>query len=326
MKDTRPYEGLTPELVLESAEIAGFRCDGSLLSMNSYENRVYRVGIEDGDPIIIKFYRPHRWSDDAILEEHDFSLELQDRELPVVAPMLVDHLSLLTHGDFRFAIYPLCPGRWPELASKDERLVAGRFLARIHAVGRTAQFDHRPSIDIERQGREPVRWLLEHRFIPDHLIDAYCSLTDDLFPEIERCFEMAGEFRMARIHGDCHPGNILWADAGPHFVDMDDCMTGPAVQDLWMLLSGHPEEMRSQAGEILEGYQDFLDFDFRELWLVEALRTLRLMHYSAWIAKRWHDPAFPKAFPWFSGVRYWEDHILTLREQAALMQEPPLVS
>jgi Ser/Thr protein kinase RdoA (MazF antagonist) len=324
MNDSRPYSGLMPAVVLQAVEQAGYTCDGSLLSLNSYENRVYRVGVEGGQPVVAKFYRPDRWSDEAILEEHAFSIELQSMEIPVIAPLIVNGQSLLQNAGYRFAVYPLCGGRWPELSNADDRRMLGRFLARIHAVGRLRQFDARPDIDVDRLGKDSVEWLLESDFIPAHLEDAYDSLTGDLLPAIDRCFDLAGDFRWLRIHGDCHLGNILWTGNGPHFVDLDDCVNGPAVQDIWMLLSGGDDEMRLQLSEILEGYEEFLDFNPRELWLVEALRTLRLMHYSAWIARRWDDPAFPKAFPWFEGTRYWEDHILALREQAALLQERPL--
>jgi len=324
MNDPTPYADLGPDIILGAAERAGFRCDGRMMALNSYENRVYRIGVEDEAPIVAKFYRPDRWSDESILEEHQFSIELQSMEIPVVAPISVDGKSLLDHAGYRFAVYPLCGGRWPELDSADDRRMLGRFLARIHAVGRLRQFGVRPDIDIARLGQESAEWLLENECIPPHLEDAYDSLTRDLLPAIDRCFGLAGDFRWLRIHGDCHLGNILWTGNGPHFVDLDDCVNGPAVQDIWMLLSGSDDEMRLQLSEILEGYEEFLDFDTRELWLVEALRTLRLMHYSAWIAKRWDDPAFPKAFPWFEGTRYWEDHILALREQAALLQERPL--
>ena len=324
MDDTRPYAGLIPTVVLEAVEQTGFTCDGSLLALNSYENRVYRVGVEGQQPVVAKFYRPDRWDDDAILEEHGFSIELQSMEIPVVAPLIFDGKSLLQHAGYRFAVYPLCGGRWPELDSADDRRMLGRFLARIHSIGRLRQFDARPDIDIERLGQDSVEWLLENDFIPAHLEDAYDSLTADLLPAIDRCFDLAGDFRWLRIHGDCHLGNILWTANGPHFVDLDDCVNGPAVQDIWMLLSGAEDEMRLQLSQLLEGYEEFLDFDPRELWLVEALRTLRLIHYSAWIARRWDDPAFPKAFPWFEETRYWEDHILALREQAALLQERPL--
>ena len=324
MDAMKPYNDLTPATILESVEQAGFACDGSLLALNSYENRVYRAGVEEGHPVVAKFYRPDRWSNEAILEEHDFSGELESMEIPVVAPLEVNGKTLLKHAGYRFALYPLCPGRWPELDSADDRRMIGRFLARIHAVGRLKNFDERPEIDIDRIGGESVDWLLEHSFIPPHLENAYESLTDDLLPAVEQCFDRAGDSRWLRIHGDCHLGNILWTETGPHFVDLDDCVNGPAVQDLWMLLSGSEDEMRMQLSEILEGYEEFLDFDLRELWLVEALRTLHLLHYSAWIARRWDDPAFPKAFPWFEEPRYWEDHILALREQAALLQERPL--
>jgi Ser/Thr protein kinase RdoA (MazF antagonist) len=324
MTDAVPYENLDPDTVLDAVESAGFLTNGRLLALNSYENRVYQVGVEDERPLVVKFYRPGRWSDEAILEEHAFSMELAEREIPVVAPMEVDGETLLNSAGYRFAIFPSCGGRWPELATSEERRVLGRFLGRIHMVGCASVFRHRPGLDVDRLGQASRDWLLENGWIPDHLELAYDSVTESLLESVRQRFANSGQVRTLRIHGDCHLGNILWTDDGPHFVDLDDCVNGPAVQDLWMLLSGDENEMRGQLSDILEGYREFADFDPRELWLVEALRTLRIMHYNAWIAKRWEDPAFPRAFPWFTESRTWEEHVLVLREQAALLQEAPL--
>lgn len=318
------YEHLSPDTVLDAVEAAGYVTNGRLLALNSYENRVYQIGIEEGRPVVAKFYRPGRWSDEAILEEHSFSQELAGREIPVVAPMDVDGRTLLQSGGYRYALYPSCGGRWPELASMEERALVGRFLGRIHMVGSAFPFRHRPSLDIERLGQASRDWLLEREWIPPHLESAYDSVTESVIDMVHGRFDAAGGTEAIRIHGDCHPGNILWTDDGPHFVDLDDCVNGPAVQDLWMLLSGDEDEMRRQLSDILDGYQDFADFDYRELWLVEALRALRIIHYYAWIARRWDDPAFPMAFPWFSETRTWEEHVLTLKEQAAALQEAPM--
>ncbi len=324
-KTTHPYEALTPDAVLNALEAEGFVCDGRLLALNSYENRVYQVGIEDGAPVVVKFYRPGRWSDAAILEEHGFALELAGHEIPVVAPLAdAGGRTLFEHAGFRFAVFPRRGGRWPELDNADNRLWLGRFIGRIHAVGETRPFEHRPTLTIESFGEASVRYLREHDFIPDHLHAAYDSLTADLLVQIRAAFERAGPVASLRLHGDCHPGNILWTDDGPHFVDLDDARMGPAVQDLWMLLSGERAERTIQLGDVLEGYEEFRDFDPRELHLVEALRTLRLLHYSAWLARRWDDPAFPRSFPWFNTHRYWEEQVLSLREQAAALSEPPL--
>ncbi len=320
-----PYARLTPEVILEAVEQSGRQTSGHLLALNSYENRVYQIGLEGGGFLIAKFYRPGRWSDEAILEEHAFSLELAEHEIPVVAPLRDDNgETLRRHEGFRFALYPRQGGRWPDLDDPDKLLWLGRFLGRIHAVGACRPFEHRPTLDIRSFGIEPYQYLLEAGFIPAHIELAYRTLVEDLIRQIQAAFAAAGDIGTLRIHGDCHPGNILWTDDGPHFVDLDDCRMGPAIQDLWMLLSGERHEMTAALAELLEGYQAFRDFDYREIRLIEPLRTLRMIHYAAWLARRWDDPAFRQAFPWFATDRYWEEHILALREQAALLDEPPL--
>jgi Ser/Thr protein kinase RdoA (MazF antagonist) len=316
-----PYAALTPDVVIDAVEAVGAVPDGRFLALNSYENRVYQVGIEEAPPVVVKFYRPERWSTPTIQEEHDFALELAAAEVPVIAPIVREGRSLFEHGGFRYAVYPRAGGRWPELGTADERQWMGRFLARIHAVGRRRPFRHRPRLDWYAMGRETADYLLDRGWIPPHVEAAYASLVDDALEIVEWRFDAAAPLGTLRLHGDCHPGNVLWTDAGPHFVDLDDCMTGPAVQDLWMLVSGSPEEIREQLDDLLEGYAAFGDFDLRELTLVEPLRTLRIMHYAGWLARRWDDPAFPRAFPWFEEPRYWEQHVLNLREQVAAMQE-----
>mgnify|MGYP001291715969 CR=1 FL=1 len=322
--DRAPFDELGPDQVLDAVEADGFRCDGRFLALNSYENRVYQVGLEDAAPVVAKFYRPGRWSDDAIREEHAFSIQLATAEIPVVAPLEIAGETLLRHDDFRFAVFPRRGGRWPELDDPATREWLGRFLGRIHAQAATAAFRFRPVLDRETFGAEPSNYLLEAGLIPPYLIAAYRTLISDLLARIDDCYARAGQVAYIRLHGDCHPGNILWTDAGPHFVDLDDCRTGPAVQDLWMLLSGDTPAMARQLDHVLEGYEQFADFDTKSLHLVEALRTLRLIHYAGWIAKRWIDPAFPAAFGWFDTPRYWQDMILALREQVALMDESPL--
>ena len=322
---THPYTGLTPDVVLNALEGVGLQCDGSQLALNSYENRVYQIGIVDAPPVVAKFYRPERWSDAAILEEHAFALELQEREIPVVAPLALAGAKTLHAAEgFRFAVFPRCGGRAPELDKPDTLQWMGRFLGRIHAVGAVTSFRERPALDIASFGEASRDYLLAHRFLPDDLLAAWQSVADQALDGVRRCYERAGPVASIRLHGDCHAGNVLWTDKGPHFVDFDDCRMGPAAQDLWMLLSGERTDMTRQLGGVLAGYEDFCEFDARELHLVEALRTLRLLHYSAWLARRWEDPAFPAAFPWFNSQRYWQDRILELREQIALMQEPPL--
>ncbi len=321
-----PYAQLTPELILQALESVGFGCDGHLLALNSYENRVYQVGIEDATPVIVKFYRPERWSDAAILEEHAFALELAEHEIPVVAPLRADDgATLRQFNGFRFAVYPRCGGRWPDLETREQRLQMGRFLGRLHAVASTGRFRYRGRIDCESLGTSAREFLLRQALIPDYLQEAYASLSTELLETVQARFEAAGALPNIRLHGDCHPGNILWTDSGPHFVDLDDSRSGPAIQDIWMLLSGEVAEMHVQLEQLLEGYQTFFDFDPASVLLIESLRTLRIMNYAAWIARRWSDPAFPKAFPWFDSPRYWEEHILSLREQAAALQQPALL-
>jgi len=319
------YSTLIPDTLLDAVDACGYRTDGRLLALNSYENRVYQIGIEDAPPLIAKFYRPGRWTNACILEEHAFALELAAGEIPVIAPLQTNATTLHTFQGFRFALYPRQGGYWPELNSREERAWMGRFIARIHAVGATRPFRHRPELDIDSFGHQSRQLLLDKGFIPAHIEDAYRSLTSDLLQQVAARFASAGNVRKIRLHGDCHPGNILWTGQGPHFVDLDDCRTGPAIQDLWMLLSGERQEMQTQLADLLEGYLQFRDFDHRELQLIEPLRTLRIIHYAAWLARRWDDPAFPQAFPWFNTGRYWEEHVLALREQAALLNEPPLV-
>jgi Ser/Thr protein kinase RdoA (MazF antagonist) len=325
-----PFATLTPELMLDALESIGLRPDGRLIGLNSYENRVYQIGIEDEPMRVVKFYRPERWSDDAILEEHAYATELAGREIPVVAPQNIVGNTLHHHRDARFALFPRIGGRAPELENPQTLEWMGRFLGRIHAVGALQPFRARPTLDVHNFGEEPRDWLLAHDFVPDDLLPAWRSTVDQALEGVYRCFDRAGAVTQIRLHGDCHAGNVLWNEAGdppgPQFVDFDDSRMGPAVQDLWMLLSGERQEMSTQLADILAGYEDFHDFSPRELHLVEALRTLRLLHYSAWIARRWDDPAFPVAFSWFNTQRYWQDRILELREQIALMNEPPLWS
>jgi Ser/Thr protein kinase RdoA (MazF antagonist) len=311
-------------VLLDAVESLGLRASGSLLALNSYENRVYQLGMEDGPPLVAKFYRPARWSDAQILEEHAFSLALAEREIPVVPPMLFDGASLHHYQGIRFALFARRGGRVPELGDSNTLEWIGRFLGRIHALGQVQAYQERPVLDIFSFGEEPVQYLLGAAVVPPDLREVYRGVASQALDGVRRCFDRAGTVRQLRLHGDCHPGNMLWTDDGPHFVDFDDSRMGPAVQDIWMLLSGSREEQSGQLADVLAGYEDFCDFDVRELYLLEALRTLRLLHYAAWLARRWHDPAFPQAFPWFAAPRFWEEQILSLREQIALMDEPPL--
>lgn len=318
-----PYAALTPDAVMDAVESTGLLTDARVFALNSYENRVYQVGIDEGTPIIAKFYRPGRWSREQILEEHSFTQELADAGLSVVPPM-IDPLtgSLHRFGDFDFALFKRQGGHAPELENFDHLQAIGRAMGRLHAVGKAKPFLHRPALDIESFGHQSVEFLTHH-FIPKPLLPAYTSLCKDLLERIETVFQRQ-KAKTLRLHGDCHPGNILWRDDTPHLVDFDDARSGPAVQDIWMLLSGERQQQLAQLSEIIEGYEMFCDFDPSELALIEGLRCLRIMHYSAWLARRWEDPAFPKTFPWFNTERYWAEHILELREQMSALQEEPL--
>lgn len=323
-----PFADLTPERVLDALDSVllplGERTDGRMLPLNSYENRVYQVGMEDGPPVVAKFYRPHRWSDQAILEEHAFVAELYRREIPAVPARVLDGTSLHHFDGFRFSIFERRGGRAPDIDRSDTLEWLGRFIGRIHAVGGIEPYRERPTLDIQSFGYEPREFLLTHGFVPRDVSEAYETVVKMALEGVERCFERAGDITPIRLHGDCHPSNVLWTDAGPHFVDFDDSRMGPAIQDLWLLLPGERAEASRALGDLLAGYEDFCDFEPRELHLVEALRTLRLIHYAAWLARRWDDPAFPAAFPWFNTQRYWEDRILELREQVGAMEEGPL--
>ena len=325
-----PYANLTPDLVLDALESVGLSGDGRLLALNSYENRVYRAQLDTGGAVVAKFYRPGRWSDIQILEEHAFAAELVAAEVPVIAPLAItlpamSGATLAHHAGYAFAVYPNRGGRAPELDRPGTLEWIGRFLGRIHAIGATHAFTTRPALDIASFGEEPRAFLLASGMVPGDLLPAYRAALDLALAAIERAFGTAGAVTMLRLHGDCHAGNILWTDAGPHFVDLDDARMGPAVQDLWMLLAGDRSEMSGGLQALLGGYRQFHTFDRRELGLIEPLRTLRLIHYAAWLARRWDDPAFPAAFPWFNTQRYWQDRILELREQIAAMDEPALV-
>ena len=321
-----PYADLSPDRILDAVESLGLPTDGHLLALNSYENRVYQVGIDEAEPVIAKFYRPGRWSDAAILEEHAFSQELADAEIPAVPPYATAGRTLHAHAGHRFSLSPRWGGRSPELDDPEVLEWLGRLIGRIHAIGALVPFRQRPALDIDSFGTGPRDFLLEGGWIPRDLLPAYTSVVDQALECVLACFERAGDYQPIRLHGDCHRGNLLWTDQGPHFVDFDDARMGPAVQDLWMLLAGDRSEQTRQLADVLAGYEDFCDFDHRELHLIEALRTLRQIHYAAWLAGRWEDPAFPAAFPWFNTQHYWQDHILALREQIAAMEEGPLWS
>ncbi|WP_373389363.1 serine/threonine protein kinase [Pseudomonas alcaligenes] len=320
---SHPFATLTPDLVLDAVESLGYLSDARVLALNSYENRVYQVGIEDSEPLIAKFYRPDRWSDAAIREEHAFSHELAGCEVPVVAPLQRDGESLFEHAGFRFALFPRRGGRAPEPGNLDQLYRLGQLLGRLHAVGASRPFEHRETLTVAGFGHASLDTLLAGGFVPRSLLPAYESVARDLLGRLDELFARV-RYTPIRLHGDCHPGNLLHRDDAFHVVDLDDCRMGPAVQDLWMMLAGDRQERLGQLSELVDGYNEFHDFEARELPLIEGLRALRLMHHSAWIARRWDDPAFPLAFPWFANEHYWGDQVLMLREQLAALDEEPL--
>lgn len=317
-----PYATLDPNTLLDAIEQAGFEPSGGVVALNSYENRVYQIALEAGDFIVAKFYRPGRWSDAQIAEEHAFAAELVEDELPIVAPLSRDGRTVFEHLGYRFALYPRQGGHAPDIEVGDNLKVLARTLARIHAVGGRSEFTQRQPLSIDRLGTQSREFLLQANVIPLELEEAYASTTEHL---LHRMHEQQTPLRQIRIHGDCHLGNLLWRDDTPHFVDFDDTVMGPPIQDLWMLLSGERDEQQQQLDTILEAYRMFYDFDQSSLGAIATLRTLRIMHHAAWIARRWEDPAFPLAFPWFGQERYWSDHILTLREQMSDLDETPLL-
>jgi Ser/Thr protein kinase RdoA (MazF antagonist) len=320
-KNQTPYTQLSPNVILDAIENTGFICTGSLIAHNSYENRVYQIGIEDAEPIIAKFYRPHRWSSDAILEEHQFSFELVQHEIPIIAPLTLNAQTLHHYRDFRFALFPRRGGRALELDNNDQLEWMGRFLGRLHAVSASHSFQHRIQLNIQAYGYEPYEFLIDQAFIPEYLKPNFCKTAETALQKINQVFKFIGEVDQIRLHGDCHAGNVLWSQSGPHIVDLDDCLMGPAIQDIWMLLSGEAKQMDVQLTQILRGYCEFYDFNPRERHLIEPLRTLRMLHYSGWLAKRWADPAFPLNFPWFNTPVYWENQIINLNEQIELLDQ-----
>ena len=320
-----PFQQLSPDEILNAVESLGYACDGHVTALNSYENRVYQIGIWDNKPIIAKFYRPQRWSDDCINEEHTFTAELAEHEIPVINPLRDAHgQTLFQTGSYRIALYPRVGGRAPELDDPDHLVQLGRCLARIHNVSAVKAFVHRPSIDIKTMAQDPAEFLLANHFIPSDLTASYTALTQHLYTAIQACFARVENCGFIRLHGDCHIGNILWYDNAPFIVDFDDARMGPSIQDLWMFLSGDRNYMQARLHDLLEGYCEFRDFDACELHLIEPLRTMRMVHYAGWLARRWNDPAFFQAFPWFNTQTYWQTHILHLKEQLSLMAEAPL--
>jgi len=322
--DVKPFTGLSPEVVLDAAASVGLEVDGRLFALNSYENRVYQLGSTDG-MLVLKFYRPARWSDAQIDEEHVFTEEMAAAELPVAAPVRLEGRTLFKYREFRFAAFPWMAGRAPELDAPEARQIFGRTLARMHQIGARQPFLVRPKLGVRRLGWEAREQVLSGELLPEYLHARYESVSATLLERVEQTFQEAGDVRDIRIHGDCHMGNLLWNERGPVLVDLDDCAMGPRVQDLWMMLAGSGSEQQRQWSELLEGYAQFADFDFREVRLIEALRALRMLHHAAWVSHRWLDPAFPRAFPWLGEARYWEGYLRDLIEQVEVIEDPPLL-
>jgi len=322
---SHPYTRLTPDVILDAVDTAGYLTSGSLLALNSYENRVYQVELTSGEFLVAKFYRPGRWERDVILEEHEFAHQLAQQDIPLIAPLRdAEGNTLFSHAGFDYALFPRRGGRAPELDDPEHLRWLGRLIGRIHVVGASQSFRHRPELNTQRLGHDSLQFLLQQNVIPAELRHNFQLAAQTLLQQVDAAFEAVGPYPRLRLHGDCHPGNILWTDSGPHFVDLDDCQQGPAIQDLWMLLSGEADEMAHQFNLILQGYESFRLFDPIELVLLEPLRALRLLNYSAWLARRRDDPAFVHAFPWFGHARYWEDQLMVLREQCERMQLPTL--
>jgi Ser/Thr protein kinase RdoA (MazF antagonist) len=310
-----PFAGLTPEVLLKAVDRLGFVSDGRFLALNSYENRVYQIHLEDAAPLIVKFYRPQRWSVQALLEEHAFSLAAARLDLPVVPPIEVAGRSLFEYAGFHYALFKRQGGQWPELNTRDDRILMGRVLGRLHSLGELATFVHRPSFNAGTLVDESQATILNSDQLPAHQVTRYQDTIDEIFEIIETCQHSTGSMRSLRIHGDCHRGNVLWTAQGPHFVDLDDAQNGPAVQDLWMLLAGSRDEMRAQWADLLEGYAQFRVFPAHEWAFIPAARLARMVHYAAWLLRRFNDPAFPRAFPWFATARYWDEHIQSLQDE-----------
>jgi Ser/Thr protein kinase RdoA (MazF antagonist) len=333
--DEQPFADLTPHAVLDAVEAVGLQADGRLLQLNSYENRVFQVGLEGGEAVVVKFYRPGRWSDAQILEEHSFAAELAADEVPAVAPLMLQRgarsgpdLELLgapptlaREGTMRWSVSPRRGGRAPELDDEETLTWIGRFIGRMHLVGERRPFAARRRLDPETLGLAPMRWVLEHDLIPPAQAPGWQRAAESAIERVQVRWAAAAPLHQLRVHGDCHPGNLLWTPAGPHFVDLDDAGTGVAVQDLWMLLAGDEITARRQMACLLEGYETFRPFDRRELPLIDALRTLRMVYHAAWLAQRWHDPAFPAAFPWFGDASYWSQQTQQLLEQAQRLED-----
>ncbi len=320
------FATLDPSRLLDAVDRAGYRTDGRISALNSYENRVYNVGMEDGSSRVVKYYRPGRWSDESLLEEHSFTAELASCDLPVIHAEGSAGQWLQEHDHFRFAVYPLAGGRPPELDNPKQLETIGRTIGRLHCVGELSLFNARPTIALQQDVASAVEMVIESGHVPPENLAAYQSIANELAAEVSnRISAVIDDFNMIRVHGDFHTGNILWgADETPHLLDFDDCLNGFAVQDLWMFLSGDRTYRQERLGDLLVGYNEFREFDARELALIEPLRAVRQLRFAAWLSQRWQEPTFVRAFPYFGEARFWDTHILALKEQRSALDEKPL--
>ncbi|MCY7294712.1 serine/threonine protein kinase [Alteromonas sp. a30] len=327
MAQSFTFADLTPDLILDAIEDTGIRVDSGLLALNSYENRVYQFQDEDKTRYVVKFYRPQRWRNEQIQEEHDYALELVEHDIPLAAPLSINGKTLHHYQDYAFAVFPSVGGRQFEVDNLDQLEWMGRFIGRMHAVGARQPFSHRDIFSVQTHLHEPLQQLQQSQLIPSHLHQAFFTILEQVVQLATEHYLSAlanvNHAQSIRLHGDCHPGNILWRD-GPTFVDLDDCRNGPAVQDLWMMLSGDRQQQLLQLDTLVNAYEEFFEFDHAQLKLIEPLRAMRMVHYMAWLENRWQDPAFPRAFPWFAEDKYWEQQILSLKEQFSSLHEPAL--
>lgn len=322
MSQSFHFTDLTPDFILDAIETTGIRVESGLLALNSYENRVYQFMDEDRKRYVVKFYRPQRWSSAQIQEEHDFALELQSHDIPLVAPLTFQGKTLHQAAGYQFTLFPSAGGRQFEVDNLDQLEWMGRFIGRIHAVASAKAFSYRAELTVATHLQQPLAILKKSELVPTHLHSPFFTILQQVVTLAEKQFEQVS-FNALRLHGDCHPGNILWRD-GPTFVDLDDCRNGPAIQDLWMMLSGDRQQQLLQLDTLVAAYEEFFDFEHQQLQLIEPLRAMRMIHYMAWLEQRWADPAFPRAFPWFAEDKYWENQILALKEQFSALHEAPL--
>lgn len=315
------FSHLTPDLLINAIESIGIYPASGLLPLNSYENRVYQFQDDNRKRWVVKFYRPERWDNEQILEEHNFTLALEEAGIAVAAPLVQAGTSLFEYLGYRFSLFPSVGGRTFEIDDLDQLEQVARTLGQIHQLSQTRPFKHRPEIGLDEYLFTPRKVLENQCLIPDSLSNTFFSDLDLLIQKTQSGWQQATP--IIALHGDCHPSNILW-DEQPIFVDWDDARNGPAIQDLWLLLHGSLADQRLQLDILIEGYECFATFPYQQLQLIEPLRSLRMVHYMAWLAKRWQDPAFPRAFPWFAEAKYWENQILGMKEQLAALDAPKL--